>query len=610
MRVERDRVASLESRETVSSETDPSERIPRAPSVPVPANKKRAGAGWSARAPACSPNRRRVRTESPTPKLRRVRLEPDATRRARLYRKIDLAFAFDLQGDSVLDGPDDRDEDGASRATDMSDESGTRPEERGAAGRRGQSRVWTRPEARRRRGRSRVWDSSGGTRRRRRGRSRVCLSVALWGPERVAKRRNVRARSGFFPNLPEDSFDDGEGASTFPSPHAARRSPRGEKSARAAFVDVGPELDPDVARAGFGGVSSSKREGHKAAPLRRGGVSARATPRGRRENELRWRKERREREKRKLEDERRRFEVLQLELEAIEARRLEQARAREDKKAAEAGAPLGEGGKQKARATRAWRLAGENQGKRLMAEQMERRRGLFPASLWAFMKLGLGANPCTCACRSVRGPRRDAGGGDPARRAGGETRAKTGGAKKSRFQTVFENSRVPEKTRRIRRGRRTRRDTDESAAFLPPLSANDQAAARFARQRRYGQIVKRLHAARVDPDARAEDRAAPTPIGRLREPLGVGARRVGPDQPNRWSPPVQARARVRREGRRAVRLGQKGARALPVRERSRGDGDGFRVRRRRATTRAPFERFERSSFEPRRPVRAVPERYR
>ena len=280
-----------------------------------------------------------------------------------MYRKIDLAFAFDPQGGSVLDGPDDRDEDGASRATDMSDESGTRPEGRGDDD-EDEAAFGTRPEGR--------GDDDED-------------EAAFVSPSRSGVRSaspnggTFRARSGFFPNLPEDSFDDGEGASTFPSPHAARRSPRGEKSARAAFVDVGPELDPDVAREGFGGVSSSKREGHKAALSVAAGFRRERRREGGEGERARWRKERREREKRKLEDERRRFEVRQLELEAIEARRLEQAQAREDKKAAEAELRSArEENKKLERRVREERLAWEHQGKRLMAEQMERRRGLFP----------------------------------------------------------------------------------------------------------------------------------------------------------------------------------------------------------------------------------------
>ena len=491
MRVERDRVASLESRETVSSETDPSERIPRAPSVPVPANKsvrrrlERSGTRVFAER-TTSPDR-----ESDAETSDAYVSSLDATRRARLYRKIDLAFAFDLQGGSVLDGPDDRDEDGASRATDMSDESGTRPEGRGDDD-EDEAAFGTRPEGR--------GDDDED-------------EAAFVSPSRSGVRSaspnggTFRARSGFFPNLPEDSFDDGEGASTFPSPHAARRSPRGEKSARAAFVDVGPELDPDVAREGFGGVSSSKREGHKAAPLRRGrGFGESDAERAAKENELRWRKERREREKRKLEDERRRFEVLQLELEAIEARRLEQARAREDKKAAEAELRSArEENKKLERRVREERLAWENQGKRLMAEQMERRRGLFPGVSVGVHEARSRREPLYVRMQKAFEDRAETQAEETRRVALEARRArKTGGAKKSRFQTVFENSRVPEKRGGFVGGDELDVTLDESAAFLPPLSANDQAAARFARQRRYGQIVKRLHAPRVDPDARAE----------------------------------------------------------------------------------------------------------
>ena len=197
-----------------------------------------------------------------------------------------------------------------------------------------------------------------------------------------------------------------------PSRHRTRRGDRlAARKARArAFVDVGPELDPDVARAGFGGVSSSKREGHKAAPLRRGrGFGESDAERAAKENELRWRKERREREKRKLEDERRRFEVLQLELEAIEARRLEQARAREDKKAAEAelrSAREENKSSSDACVKSVWR--GRTRASGSWPSRWSDAAGCFPASLWAFMKLGLGANPCTCACRrrSRTAPRR------------------------------------------------------------------------------------------------------------------------------------------------------------------------------------------------------------
>jgi hypothetical protein len=392
-----------------------------------------------------------------------------------LYRKIDLAFAFDLQGGSVLDGPDDRDEDGASRATEESD-AGTSSEGRGDE-----------------------------------NEDEADASPSRSGVRSASPNGAFRARSSptFFPNLLEDSFDDGEGASTFPSPHAARRSPlHGEKNARAAFVDVGPELDPDVARAGRGGVvSSSKREGHgAAAPLRRGrGFGESAAERAAKENELRWRKERREREKRKLEDERRRFEVLQLELEAIEARRLEQARAREDKKAAEAELRSArEENKKLERRVREERLAWENQGKRLMAEQMERRRGLFPGvSVGGHEARGSRRDPLYVRMQKEFEDRAETQAEETRRVALEARRArKTGGAKKSRFQTVFENSRVP--SRGFVGGDELDVTLDESAAFLPPLSANDQAAARFARQRRYGQIVKRLHAPRVDPDARTE----------------------------------------------------------------------------------------------------------
>ena len=65
--------------------------------------------------------------------------------------------------------------------------------------------------------------------------------------------------------------------------------------------------------------------------------------------------------------------MLQLELEAIEARRLEQARAREDKKAAEAELRSArEETKSLERRVRQKSARWENQGKRLMAEQMER----------------------------------------------------------------------------------------------------------------------------------------------------------------------------------------------------------------------------------------------
>jgi hypothetical protein len=470
------------SRETVSSETvssetveEPKPHIPRAPSAPVPANKsvrrrlERSGAVFAER-----------RTTSPDldanaeTSRRAFASSLDATRRAVLYRKIDLAFAFDLQGGSVLDGPDDRDEDGASRATEESD-AGTSSEGRGDE-----------------------------------NEDEADASPSRSGVRSASPNGAFRARSSptFFPNLLEDSFDDGEGASTFPSPHAARRSPlHGEKNARAAFVDVGPELDPDVARAGRGGVvSSSKREGHgAAAPLRRGrGFGESAAERAAKENELRWRKERREREKRKLEDERRRFEVLQLELEAIEARRLEQARAREDKKAAEAELRSArEENKKLERRVREERLAWENQGKRLMAEQMERRRGLFPGVSVGGHEARSRRDPLYVRMQKEFEDRAETQAEETRRVALEARRArKTGGAKKSRFQTVFENSRVP--SRGFVGGDELDVTLDESAAFLPPLSANDQAAARFARQRRYGQIVKRLHAPRVDPDARTE----------------------------------------------------------------------------------------------------------
>jgi len=481
MRVEGDRVARERettsgenlSRETVSSPSTVEERIPRAPSAPVPANKsvrrrlERSGAVFAERTTSPDP--------SPDAETYAFVSSLDATRRARLYRKIDLAFAFDLQGGSVLDGPDDRDEDGASRATEESD-AGTSPEGRGDE-----------------------------------NEDEADASPSRSGVRSASPNGAFRARSSptFFPNLLEDSFDDGEGASTFPSPHAARRSPLyGEKNARAVFVDVGPELDPDVARAGRGGVVSSSKplEGRgAAAPLRRGrGFGESAAERAAKENELRWRKERREREKRKLEDERRRFEVLQLELEAIEARRLEQARAREDKKAAEAELRSArEENKKLERRVREERLAWENQGKRLMAEQMERRRGLFPGvsvgGHEGHEARSRGRDPLYVRMQKAFEERAETQAEETRRVALEARRArKTGGAKKSRFQTVFENSRG------FVGGDELDVTLDESAAFLPPLSANDQAAARFARQRRYGQIVKRLHAPRVDPDARTE----------------------------------------------------------------------------------------------------------
>ena len=174
-----------------------------------------------------------------------------------------------------------------------------------------------------------------------------------------------------------------------------------------------------------------------------------------------------------------------------------------------------------------------------MAEQMERRRGLFPGVSVGVHEARSRREPLYVRMQKAFEDRAETQ-AEETRRVALEARRvrKTGGAKKSRFQTVFENSRVPEKRGGFVEGDELDVTLDESAAFLPPLSANDQAAARFARQRRYGQIVKRLHAPRVDPDARAEmERAAPTPIGRAsRTSRGWCPSRS--TRPNRWSPPV------------------------------------------------------------------------
>ena len=94
-------------------------KYPRVPSAPMPANKsvrrrlERSGVVFAEPKTTSPP-------PDPDPALGFIS-SLDAKQRARLYRKIDLAFAFDLQGGSVLEGPDDRDEDGASRATEESD---------------------------------------------------------------------------------------------------------------------------------------------------------------------------------------------------------------------------------------------------------------------------------------------------------------------------------------------------------------------------------------------------------------------------------------------------------------------------------------------------------
>ena len=451
--------------------------VPRAPSAPAPANKsvrrrlERSGAVFAERT-------------SPPPEARLGFISSlDAEHRARLYRKIDLAFAFDLQGGSVLDGPDDRDEDGASRATEESDAGTPSPE----------------------------------------GRGDEDENEASPSPERSPARSGVESApnsafhaSRVFPSLLEDSFDDGE----VPSPRAAKRSPgQSEKNPLVAFVDVGPELDPDVRRGAFGG-GLEKRGGGRGGRGRAFGESS--AERLARENELRWRKERREREKRKLEDERRRFEALRLELEAIEIRRREQAQAREDKKAAEAELRSArEENKKLERRVREERLAWEMQGKRLMAEQMERRRGGFPASASGRLNTHTFAkrDPLYVRMRKAFEDHAETEAEETRRAALEERRArKTGGArgflgadaKKSRFQTVFEA------TRFATLGGPNPRELDETAlAFLPPVRTTrdagtsgdaslEQAAARFVRQRWYGQIVKRSHAPRVDPDARME----------------------------------------------------------------------------------------------------------
>ena len=474
--------------EASSSSRDPSAPMdaplkhPRVPSAPMPANKsvrrrlERSGVVFAEPKTTSPP-------PDPDPALGFIS-SLDAKQRARLYRKIDLAFAFDLQGGSVLEGPDDRDEDGASRATEESD-AGTSPE--------------------RRDGDDDDDDDGDGD-----------DDDASTSPSHPAHAEDVRRSpqnafqaSQFFPNLLEDSFDDGERTSAFPSPRAAKPSPRGEKShlLRAAFLDVGPELDPDA----DAGTRLEKRT-IASRGVRGRGFGESSVERQARENELRWRKERREREKRKLEDERRRFEVLQLELEAIEMRRREQARAREDKKAAEAELRAArEENKKLERRVREERLAWENQGKKLMAEQMERRRGGFPGASASGRVAFAKRDPLYVRMRKAFEEHEETEAEETRRRALEERRArKTGGgadgsARKSRFQAVFEATRA---------ATLGRDQLDETALlFLPPLARHtassdaselEQAAARFVRQRRYGQIVKQLHAPRVDPDARLE----------------------------------------------------------------------------------------------------------
>ena len=73
-RVAEMRVGGTESRVSSLERRSLPRRIPQNASLAPPLcpcrRTKACGAGWSARAPACSPNERRVRTESPTPKLR------------------------------------------------------------------------------------------------------------------------------------------------------------------------------------------------------------------------------------------------------------------------------------------------------------------------------------------------------------------------------------------------------------------------------------------------------------------------------------------------------------------------------------------------------------
>jgi len=473
--------------EASSSSHDPSNPMdepfkhPRVPSAPMPANKsvrrrlERSGVVFAEPKTTSPPRRHPDQTLGIISSL-------DAKQRARLYRKIDLAFAFDLQGGSVLEGPDDRDEDGASRATEESD-AGTSPE---------------------RRDRDETSDDGDGDDDERTSPSHPAHAEDA---ETRSPQSAFRA-SRFFPNLLEDSFDDGERISAFPSPHVSKPSPRGEKSPRlrAAFLDVGPELDPEP---NLGTRVEKRTSGSRF--VRGRGFGESSVERQARENELRWRKERREREKRKLEDERRRFEVLQLELEAIEMRRREQARAREDKKAAEAELRAArEENKKLERRVREERLAWENQGKKLMAEQMERRRGGFPGASASGRVAFAKRDPLYVRMRKAFEEHEETEAEETRRAALEERRArKTGGgadgsARKSRFQAVFEATRA---------ATLGRDQLDETALlFLPPLARHaasdvselEQAAARFVRQRRYGQIVKQLHAPRVDPDARLE----------------------------------------------------------------------------------------------------------
>jgi hypothetical protein len=226
--------------------------------------------------------------------------------RTTLFRKIDLALAFDLHNEhrgSVLDGP----EDGVSLKS--GDESASQSEadfDEDRAQRSGDDRVSLSEDKH-----ETELDDSGDDEPV----NARSFDSTFVPPSSSNNRTPVKPPTYGFPNLLEDEFG----------------------------VDYGSDegmTDLCLIRgiANGGGTTAEKQPSptHGAShDDRQNPSSFGAVQRKAKANELRWVAEKRAREKKALEDERRRFEILKEELEGIEKRRAEQKRQREDKKQAD-----------------------------------------------------------------------------------------------------------------------------------------------------------------------------------------------------------------------------------------------------------------------------------
>ena len=415
---------------------------PSAPSDPQPSNK--------------SVRRRLVRLGLKPKESARVISGLDDHTRNHLYRKIELAFAFDLQGGSVLEGPDV----GQSRKTDESpepseasyDDQTKYPYDRADANDDDAASVQhvDAPQ----------YDDPGPDEN---------LEPTFVPPSP----RTQQQTFSHFPNLLEDGEDKYQSDEDMTDLRELRGFMNRESS-------TGGE--PDA-------LNSPKLNKVEKKPVT---------------NEARWARERRQREQQKLQDERRRFELLKLELDAIERRREEQRQAREEKK--QQGLEL--------------KLAREENTKLERQVMEERRAWENKARSVALRQVGnvIGSDRETRA----RLPKKDplykrmqhdfeewtnTTEEELKRLALEDRRArKTGGvgvqdgiqkANKHNFQHQFEQQRRDD----------LGLETNEYG-FLPDIACNDsslhQAQTRFMRQKQYGAMVKQLHKPRVSGVNRME----------------------------------------------------------------------------------------------------------